>query len=252
MTDAGLRWLTPDWPAPAHVRALTTLRSGGCSREPWHSLNLGDHVGDDPAAVAANRLLLQQECQLPAAPLWLQQVHGCDTVELPVTPAAISSCVADAAFTAAINQPCAVLTADCLPLLITDKAGREVAAVHAGWRGLHGGVIESALARFDAATADLLVWLGPAISQQAFEVGAEVRTAFVSAHAAAAKAFLPNAAGRWQADLYLLARQALQRAGVHHIYGGEHCTFGETADFFSYRRDGVTGRMASLIWLASS
>ena len=240
-----LRWITPDWPAPTHVQALSTLRFGGVSTAPWASLNLGDHVGDDPQAVAENRARLREVCALPREPVWLQQVHGCNCLNLPA-----ASAPADAAFTSVSNQPCAVLTADCLPLLITDKAGREVAAVHAGWRGLHAGVIQTALARFAATPADLLVWLGPAISQSAFEVGEEVRVAFVSAHAETAAAFVANAGGRWQADLYLLARQTLQRAGVRQIYGGDRCTYSEADAFFSYRRDGVTGRMASLIWLA--
>ncbi len=235
--------IVPDWPAPARVRCLMTTRAGGVSGVPWDSLNLGDHVGDDTAHVAANRARLHE--YLPAEPGWLRQVHSTRVVELGREP----NPEADAAFTRAPGQVCAVLTADCLPLLLCDRAGTVVAAAHAGWRGLAGGVLESAVAAMQAAPGDILAWMGAAIGPQAFEVGDEVRQAFVAQHPGAAAAFVPHAAGKWLADIYQLACIRLNHAGVHAIYGGGRCTFTEADSFYSYRRDGVTGRMASLIWL---
>jgi YfiH family protein len=239
-----LALIVPDWPAPSNVRALQTTRQGGVSEGPYSSLNLGDHVGDDPMHVAANRQRLSA-C-LPSEPIWLQQVHG-----KSVAQAETASCLpqADATVADKANAVCVVMTADCLPLLICDRAGSMVAAVHAGWRGLEAGVIEETLVAMQARPADLLVWLGPAIGPQAFEVGAEVREAFMRVDAKAAEAFMPSGDNKWLADIYLLARQRLQGAGVSAIYGGGLCTYADTARFFSYRRDGVTGRMASMIWL---
>lgn len=235
--------ILPNWPAPRNVRACTTTRDGGVSLGPYASLNLGDHVGDDPAHVAENRARLRRELELPAEPLWLTQVHGTAVAE------GAGGC-ADASVAFGPGTVCTVMTADCLPLLLCDRAGTAVAAVHAGWRGLLAGVIEAAVSRLHVPGADLLAWLGPAIGPQAFEVGEEVRAAFVAEDAAAAVAFHPAPGGRWLADIYALARLRLARCGVTAVYGGELCTWSDAARFYSYRRDGVTGRMASLIWLA--
>ena len=236
--------LQPDWPAPARVKSLQTLRSGGVSVAPWASFNLGDHVGDDPLHVAANRDALTA-C-LPSAPCWLQQVHGTLAVNAENTP---KPAVADAAFTRQAGRVCAVMTADCLPVLFCDRAGSVVAAAHAGWRGLLGGVLESTLSVMAVAPDHVLAWLGPAIGPSAFEVGDEVRTAFVTDLPTAGEAFAPCGQGKWLADLYALARLRLARAGVTAVYGGNACTYSDPARYFSYRRDGVTGRMATLIWL---
>lgn len=238
--------MVPDWPAPANVRALQTLRTGGFSPAPWNSLNLGDHVGDDPAHVAANRAALR--AQLPAEPLWLNQVHGNATVEGKNWP---ESKTADASFSRQPGTVCAVMTADCLPVLFCDRAGTVVAAAHAGWRGLLGGVLEATMASMAMPADQLLAWLGPAIGPQAFAVGNEVRAAFVADDAGAGACFVPNASGKWLADIYGLARRRLQRAGVPSVFGGDLCTVSDPERFFSYRRDGVTGRQASLIWLAN-
>jgi len=238
--------LVPDWPAPARVRSLQTLRGAGCSLAPWDSFNLGDHVGDDPAQVAANRAALREH--LPAEPGWLKQVHGIATVNPKNSP---NLKEADAAFTRDPGVVCTVMTADCLPVLFCDRAGTVVAAAHAGWRGLAAGVLEATIRDMAVPADELLTWLGPAIGPSAFEVGDEVRAVFVAHDAQAAQAFVEHGQGKWLADIYLLARQRLTTAGVTSISGGERCTFSESADFFSYRRDGVTGRMASLIWLES-
>jgi YfiH family protein len=235
-------WITPDWPAPAGVRAVSTLRVGGVSAGPFASLNLGDHVGDGPSRVAENRHRLRAALALPADPLWLNQVHGIEVVraDSPDTREA------DAAWTAARGVVCAVMTADCLPILLCDRQGTRVAAVHAGWRGLANGVVEAAVSVLDA--PDPLAWLGPAIGPEAFEVGEEVRQVFIERLGDSSDAFRP-ANGKWRADLYTLARRVLHRAGVTAVHGGGYCTHSDPARFFSYRRDGQTGRMASLIWL---
>jgi YfiH family protein len=237
-------WLTPDWPAPAWVRACQTTRAGGASLAPYSGFNLGDHVGDDPVQVAAHRQWLAG--QLPAAPLWLQQVHGTTVVRCGEANVGIE---ADAAVAMAPGQVCAVMTADCLPVLLCDRAGSRVAAAHAGWRGLCAGVLEQTVAALAVPGETLLAWLGPAIGPTAFEVGDEVRQAFLDQDSAAASAFRAAAPGKWWADLYQLARQRLAGSGVHAVYGGDCCTFGDPERFYSYRRDGRTGRMASLIWL---
>ena len=236
--------ILPDWPAPARVRSLMTTREGGVSHAPWASLNLGDHVGDDPRHVAANRARLRQ--QLPADPAWLRQVHSARVVKIGQD----SNREADAACTRLAGQVCAVLTADCLPVLFCDRAGSIVAASHAGWRGLAGGVLEATVAAMQVQPGEILAWMGAAIGPQAFEVGDEVRQAFVGQHADTAAAFLPHPLpGKWLADIYQLARIRLNHAGVRAIYGGGRCTFEEAETFYSYRRDGVTGRMATLIWI---
>ncbi len=239
-------WIEPDWPAPAGVRSGCTTRTGGVSRGPYASLNLADHVGDDPARVARNRALLRSRLGLPSEPLWLRQVHGCEVARGRADP---DGCEADASVATDPGVVCAVLTADCLPLLLCDRAGSRVAAVHAGWRGLAAGVIEAAVASMQTAPADLLVWLGPAIGPNAFEVGDEVRVALLAGDPAATAAFRPSPAGRWLADINLLARSRLNALGVGQVWGLGRCTVNDAGSFFSYRRDGATGRMASLIWL---
>lgn len=239
-------WIVPEWPAPESIRAVITTRSGGVSCAPFDSFNLAEHVGDDPKAVAANRTLLRRALDLEAEPLWLEQVHGCGVAD---GDAAVVGCRADAVTATRPGRVCAVLTADCLPLLLCNRNGSRVAAVHAGWRGLADGVIEAALERFEEPAEELLAWLGPAIGPQAFEVGPEVREALLIRERADAGAFVPNRPGHWLADIYALARNRLQRAGVGFVGGGDSCTVSEPERFFSYRRDGVTGRMASLIWI---
>ena len=236
--------LVPAWPAPTNVRALQTLRTGGCSPAPWNSFNLGNHVGDSPALVAANRAMLRE--RLPAEPFWLQQVHGIAAVNADFEANLLE---ADAAIGRLPGSVCAVMTADCLPVLLCDRAGTVVAAAHAGWRGLAAGVLEATIKKMDVPASDLLAWLGPAIGPKCFEVGDEVRATFVDKDPSATLAFDAKPSGKWLADIYTLARQRLQAAGVNSISGGDFCTFTEAERFFSYRRDGVTGRMASLIWL---
>ncbi|MDH5301620.1 MAG: peptidoglycan editing factor PgeF [Gammaproteobacteria bacterium] len=238
--------MRPNWPAPTGVCALTTTRAGGVSVAPYDRLNLADHVGDDIAHVLENRRLLRDSLRLPAEPVWLQQVHG--TVAVPAGPGQVGA-VADASYTHARGVVCAVMTADCLPVLFCDRDGRSVAAAHAGWRGLVNGVLEQTVSKMDVAPEKLLAWLGPAIGPAAFEVGGEVRQAFVDHQAQAAQAFVVNRPGHFLADLYALARLRLQACGVDAIYGGEYCTFSQPDCFFSYRRQSRTGRMASLIWL---
>ena len=247
--------IRPEWPAPPWVRAISTTRDGGRSEGPFASLNLGDHVGDEPARVADNRARLLARLGLSAEPCWLRQGHGRAIVRAGT---ANPDREADGALADTPGAVCVVMTADCLPLLLCDAQGTRVAAVHAGWRGLAGGVLEAAVVALDIAPERLLVWLGPAIGPAAFAVGDEVRERFVAADARAAAAFRsgpPTDAGEplggpWFADLFLLARQRLAQLGIARIYGGGDCTFSQPRRFFSYRRDGVTGRMASLIWLA--
>ncbi|BCB27752.1 laccase domain protein [Sulfurimicrobium lacus] len=296
-------WIVPDWPAPASVHALVTTRAGGVSVAPYACLNLGDHVGDDPIAVAANRRMLQTS--LPTEPVWLKQVHGrgiadadhaagvpnghgksvtpdhetCrDRFPHPSPPPAPargvpagigskaaqsgetgegdegslreSQITADGSVARKSGVVCAVLTADCLPVLLCDRAGTVVAAAHAGWRGLADGVVEAAVAAMAVEAGEVLAWLGPAIGPQAFEVGGEVRQIFMEHDPAADSAFVPSVnAGKWLADIYLLARQRLARIGVSAVYGGDCCTYSDAERFYSYRRDGVTGRIASLVWI---
>lgn len=242
---SSIECIVPQWPAPPTVGAATTTRRGGVSRGAWRSLNLAAHVDDDADAVTENRARLARTLDLPAEPLWLDQVHG---TAVRIAGVDTDAC-ADACFADRRGVVCAVLTADCLPVLLCDAQGTAVAAVHAGWRGLLAGVIEKALQCFSARRQDLMAWLGPAIGPNAFEVGDEVRSAFVDLDAAAARCFTGNRPGHWLADLYGLARLRLQHAGVDSVYGGELCTYSDSARFYSYRRDGVTGRMASLIWL---
>lgn len=239
--------LTAGWPAPARVRTLVTTRDGGVSLAPYASLNLGQHVGDDPAAVAENRARLRA-C-LPAKPFWLNQVHGIGVQEACADAPDVPP-DADAGFTRQPGVVCAVMTADCLPVLLTDRSGSVVAAAHAGWRGLCNGIIEATIARMAVPASDILAWLGPAIGPDAFEVGPEVRAAFMAHDPTAASAFAAIPDGKYLADIYLLARQRLNACGVTEVHGGDACTVTGRERYFSYRRDGRTGRMASLIWLA--
>ena len=240
-------WITPDWPAPPHVKAAATLRTGGVSEGPFASLNLGAHVGDDPAAVTENRRLLAAALELPVEPTWLNQVHGINVVAAETRSAALPT--ADAAFATTPGAVCVVMTADCLPVLFCDRQGTRVAAAHAGWRGLAGGVLAATIGALDVPPDRLMAWLGPAIEQEAFEVGEEVREEFLKLGADNAAAFQSNARGRWQADLYQLARNELARLGVTAVYGGGLQCFADSKRFFSYRRENRTGRMATLVWL---
>lgn len=237
----------PDWPASATVHALTTTRVGGFSQGPYTSLNLGDHVGDDPETVARNRAWLREALKLPLEPLWLKQVHGTNVV---AAAAAHTSVTADGAWTGRPGVVCAVLTADCLPVFLCDRHGTKVALLHAGWRGLAAGVIEAGVRALATPGAELLAWLGPAIGPDSYEVGDDVRRVFLDDDPGAAEGFRPASAGRWYADLYALARRRLRQQGVCAVYGGDRCTRREGDRFYSFRRDGATGRMASLIWLA--
>ena len=235
-------WIVPDWPAPASVRAFVTTRVGGVSEGAYASMNLGAAGGDLPASVARNRAILASH--MPAEPHWLRQVHGNDVAEPGRDPGA----TADAAVTHRPGIACAVLTADCLPVFLCDEAGTAVGMAHAGWRGLAAGIVERAVDRMGVEGSRLIAWLGPAIGPQAFEVGGEVRAAFVSQDPAAAVAFAEKEGGKFLADLYALARQRLAAAGVRRVSGGAFCTFTETGRFFSYRRQRLSGRMASVIW----
>ncbi len=240
-------WLRPDWPAPGNVRAVSTTRRGGVSEAPYDSLNLGGHVGDDPEHVRENRRRLESALSLPSRPLWLSQVHGRRVVD---ASAAEMGTEADGAYALTAGVVCAVMTADCLPVLFCDRSGTRIAAVHAGWRGLCAGVLETAVEALATPAAELLAWLGPAIGAGRYEVGDEVRSCFLRVDRQAESAFRPGRPGHWLADVYELARQRLRSCGVRRIYGGGYCTYEQSSIFFSYRRDGVTGRMASLIWLS--
>lgn len=239
-----------DWPAPAQVKTAISTRDGGFSLPPYQGLNLGDHVADLPEAVAQNRQLFRQQALMPAEPSWLNQVHGTTCVLLEQTDFSAGPVKADASTTKTKGLVSVVLTADCLPVLFCDLAGTQVAAAHAGWRGLLDGVLEQTLAQF-AQPAQVMAWLGPAIGPTAFEVGDEVRLAFIEKDSKAAAAFtaVPGKSGKWLADLYQLARLRLTAAGVSQIYGGGFCTYTDPQRFYSYRRDGQTGRMASCIWI---
>lgn len=237
--------IQPDWPAPANVKSIQTTRLGGISEAPYHSLNLGDHVHDNPQHVAYNRQLLSS--LVPTEPVWLTQVHGTRVID-----AALSDCMenADASFTTSASVVCVTMTADCLPVLLCDRAGTIVASVHAGWRGLCNGVIEQTIKTMPVAVSELMAWLGPAIGPEAFVVGDEVRQDFISQDGQAEKAFVAHE-GKWTGNLYLIAKQRLQSLGITAVYGEILCTYSNPDQFFSYRRDGETGRMATMIWLSA-
>jgi YfiH family protein len=243
-------WIVPDWPAAANVRAFITTRSGGVSTGPHASFNLGLRADDDPRAVAQNRALLQRH--LPQPPTWLRQMHGTRVVDADaVDAAATDGPQADASVARNANTVCAIMIADCLPVLFATRDGSRVAAAHAGWRGLAGGVIANtvhALCNDGGNPADLMAYIGPGIGPAAFEVGADVYDAFTANDSGAGAAFVPHAPHKWLADLPLLAQRALARAGVTQVYGGGLCTYSDPARFYSYRRDGITGRMAAFIW----
>jgi YfiH family protein len=238
--------ITPNWPAAKNIKAFTTTRHGGVSQQAFASLNLANHVGDDTEAVKNNRALLRAQMRLPNEPVWINQVHGVEVVQADIIS---SLTTADASFTNQPNIVCVVMTADCLPVFFCNKAGTHVAVAHAGWRGLVDGVIEETIKALKIPGNELLVWLGPAIGPQAFEVGEEVLQKFCAIDPQAEAAFKTSPNNRWLGDIYLLAKQRLQKCGVTAIYGGDLCTYSDSEQFFSYRRDGQTGRMASLIWI---
>ncbi|HEV2442677.1 MAG TPA: peptidoglycan editing factor PgeF [Steroidobacteraceae bacterium] len=240
--------IVPDWPAPAGIRAAFTLRQGGVSRPPFDSFNIASHVGDEPAAVAGNRARLRASLAMPAEPVWLEQVHGNRVIDLDRQTMRDSLGPADAAVTRTVGRVCAIQVADCMPVLLAATDGSAVGAAHAGWRGLAGGVLEAVVRSMNRPPEQLLAWLGPAIGQAHFEVGEEVRAAFMAGDAAAAAAFIANERGRWQCDLYGLARRKLAALGVRSVHGGGWCTYADAGRFFSYRRDGRCGRMAALVW----
>lgn len=242
-------FIPADWPAPKNIIAGTTTRLGGVSLTPYAELNLGLHVGDDPKAVAANRQHLQNLLSLPNPPCWLNQVHGIAVVEAKsndTTPP-----TADGVYTHQKDQVCAIMTADCLPVLLCSKNGEAVGAAHAGWRGLQAGVIEAVISQLKSTPENIMAWLGPAIGPKVFEVGPEVREQFIAHDPKAAIAFTTSQENKYLADLYALARQRLQALGITAIYGATYCTYSDPKRFFSYRRDqGRTGRMASLIYIS--
>jgi YfiH family protein len=239
-------WVTPEWPAPSRVRAFVTTRHGGVSVGEYESLNLGTRSGDDPQRVVANRAIVRDH--LPAAPRWLSQVHGTAVCDLD-THAAGDVATADAAVTRTAGTVAVILTADCMPLLLCDRAGTRAGIAHAGWRGMAAGVIENTVAALGVRPGEVIAWMGPTIGPAAFEVGPEVREAFVAADTAAAAAFAPHIPGKFMADLYALARLRLARAGVREVHGGGFCTYREPQRFFSYRRVPASGRMGAFIWI---
>lgn len=245
-------WIIPEWPAPSNVSALFTTRNGGTSSGPngiYATLNLGDHVNDRATDVAGNRALLRN--YLPSNPKWLKQVHGV----LPIWVDQDSTTFeGDAAMSRRCGTVCVVLVADCLPIFLCDLAGTMVSVIHAGWRGLAGGIIEKTITEMNCGQNRLMAWLGPAIGPNYFEVGEEVREAFINQDGKSRLAFVPQYKkkdSKWLANIFLLARQRLVTAGVTEIYGGEICTYSDPKKFYSYRRDGATGRMAALIWLSA-
>jgi YfiH family protein len=244
-----VRLLTPQWPAPAGVQAAFTLRAGGVSQAPFDSLNLAAHVGDAAQAVDENRRRLCEQLRLPAQPVWVEQVHGIAVADLDASAGAPLAAAADAALTRRPGTVCAVQVADCLPVLFAASDGRAVAAAHAGWRGLAAGVLEAAVAALAVTPGQLMAWLGPCIGPLHFEVGEEVRSAFLAKDRGAAAAFAASPRGRWLCDLTWLARRRLERMGLAAVFGAGACTYTDRARFFSYRRDGQCGRMAALIWL---
>lgn len=251
--------LAANWPAPKNIHAFTTLRFGtGVSNPPFDQFNLGNRnseQGDDPALVAMNRELLFREFSLPSRPHWLRQVHGVDVLRFDEAPESSGNFLrdeplADASVSSRKNIVLAVLTADCLPVLFCNHDGTEIAAAHAGWRGLANGMLENTVHAMHEKPANIMAWLGPAAGPGAYEVGAEVREAFVQHDNAAAAAFVATREHHWLVDLYQLARMRLQAAGVGKIYGGEYCSISEPGRFFSHRRDRITGRMASIVWIS--
>ena len=237
--------IIPDWPAPANVKSLQTTRHGGISAAPYDTLNLGLHVGDDPVRVNRNRQLLAP--LMPSEPVWLEQVHGTVVANADAAGCRVQ---ADACIARHRGAVCVIMTADCLPVLLCDEDGTVVGTAHAGWKGLAAGVIEATVKEMAVEPLKLMAWLGPAIGPHAFEVGAEVRTTFMEHDGKADQAFTAHGTeDKYRADIYLLARQRLQALGIVRIFGGTNCTYHQKDKFFSYRRDGVTGRMGTFIWL---
>ncbi len=231
----------PVWPAPANVRAFSTTRAGGFSKNAWSSMNLGPHCGDDPLAVHRNQEKLRS--RLPATPQWLRQVHGTQVVLHP--PVSGEELKADGLVSFSPRQVCAVLTADCLPVLLCNRSGNRVAVAHAGWRGLAQGVLQAIVRQMKEKPGEIMAWLGPAIGPKVYQVGEDVRQAFAEEH----EIYFRKNGDRWLLDLYGVARRMLTQLGITAVYGGHFCTFSDSERFFSFRRDGVTGRMASVIWL---
>lgn len=246
--EIAMDFIYPTWNVPSHIHALSTTRAGGFSQAPFSSLNLGNHVGDDPQAVMQNRTLLQKIAKLPQAPVYLNQIHSTKVVRLPLSEDCDLD--ADAVYTDQANQVCLVMTADCLPVLFCSQDGSEIAAAHAGWKGLCNGMLEATVAEFKCPTDEINVWLAPAISQAAFQVGEEVVAQFCAIDSQAQEAFIPDpkASGKFLGNLYQIAHQRLAKLGIRNIAGGEYCTYSDSVNFFSYRREKQTGRMATLIW----
>lgn len=240
--------ITPNWSAPAKIKAFSTTRNGGVSQAAFASLNLAHHVGDDAELVKKNRELLKTALQLPSEPFWISQVHGVNVVEIGIEKHS-SPITADASYTRQTNAVCVILTADCLPILICDRKATIVAAIHAGWRGLAAGVIEQTIKALNISGDQLLAWLGPAIGPDKYEVGEDVLEKFIAIDSQAEIAFKSSSSNRWLANMYLLAKQRLISCGITAIYGGDYCTHSDEKRFFSYRRDKLTGRMATGIWL---
>lgn len=250
-------WLIPNWNAPKNIKAIMTSRQGGFSQAPFDSMNLGGHVDDDLATVIKNRASLKQRLQLPSEPLWLTQVHGVTIANADTDTDAdqqySANVEADACVAYKIGSVCAVMTADCLPVLFCNQQGTAIAAAHAGWRGLHAGILEHSAKSLNCPPEEVMAWFGVAISAAHFEVGSEVREAFISVQAEAHCAFVPSInKGKWLADIYLLARLRLEAIGVKNISGGEYCSYADSQRFYSYRREPKTGRMVSLIWMTET
>lgn len=244
-----MEMIIPNWPAPNHVKAFASTRVGGMSVGSYQGLNIGAHVGDDIQTVESNRQWLAEQSNMPSNPIWLNQTHSTRVEEVNSPTQQVLDC--DGVFTTTAGVVCSAMTADCLPVLLTNSAGDQVAAVHAGWRGLASGIVENALAKFDG-QSDMMAWVGPAIGRHAFEVGQDVLDAFLSFDPKAIDAFSKREEkGKWLADMNLLVTQRLNRAGVDLVYCSDICTYTDEQRFFSYRRDGVTGRQASFIWLES-
>jgi YfiH family protein len=248
-SEDSLPLILPEWSAPRHIKAFTTTRRGGISEGPYQTMNLGLHVGDEHAAVLENRRRLLQVMSMPCEPLWLNQTHSAKVIDADVQ----GVCAADGAYTDHSGVVLAVLTADCLPIVIVDRDGIELAVVHAGWRGLAGGIVENAVGRFRS-VCGLQAWLGPAIGSRAFEVGDDVKTAFVTKVGSHEQFFKPGiSAGKYWCDLYALARAELVAAGCDQVFGGQYCTYSQSEYFHSHRRDGTpSGRMATVAWIVDS
>ncbi|MCG9583785.1 peptidoglycan editing factor PgeF [Vibrio tubiashii] len=237
--------IVPNWPAAKQIKAFASTRCDGFSIGVYQGLNLGTHVGDELAKVEQNRQWLTEQANMPSAPVWLNQTHSTVVEEVNAPTSQVLN--ADGVFTSTTNVVCSAMTADCLPVLLTNVQGTQIAAVHAGWRGLANGIVENAVEKFDG---EVMAWIGPAIGAQVFEVGKDVVDAFVSVEAKAMAAFTPRMQeGKWLADMNQLVTQRLQRAGVNQVYYSELCTFEDAERFYSYRRDGVTGRQATFIWI---